>query len=58
MRYGAAYVKQSEQDYAEQVRERLEKQLARRAKEMGYELKKIEAASPEAGGEPAATGPG
>jgi hypothetical protein len=42
VRFGAAYVKQTEQEYAEQVRERLEKQLARRAKELGYELKKVE----------------
>jgi transposase len=45
MRYGEAYVKQTEEAYAEQVRQRLEKQLARRAKELGYELKKI---TPEA----------
>ena len=43
VRYGAAYVKKTEDDYAEQVRERLEKQLRRRAKELGYELKPIEA---------------
>jgi transposase len=43
MRFGHAYVKQTEEAYAEQVRERLEKQLQRRAKELGYELKKIEA---------------
>jgi hypothetical protein len=42
MRYGVAYVKQDEAAYAEQVRARLEKQLQRRAKELGYELKKIE----------------
>jgi transposase len=42
MRYGAAYVKQTEEAYAEQVRERLESQLRRRARELGYELKKIE----------------
>ena len=42
MRFGEAYVKQAEQEYAEQVRERLEKQLKRRAKELGYELKKVE----------------
>ena len=41
MRYGEAYVKQTEQAYAEQVRERLEKQLHRRARELGYELKKV-----------------
>ncbi len=42
MRYGLAYVKQEEAAYAEQVRERLEKQLRRRAKELGFELKKVE----------------
>src|SRR6059058_5725484 len=35
MRYGLAYVKQEEAAYAEQVRERLEKQLRRRARELG-----------------------
>jgi hypothetical protein len=52
MRFGEAYVKQTEEAYAEQVRERLEKQLARRAKELGYELKKIGGASAAAPGEP------
>ena len=42
VRYGAAYVKQTEQAYAEQVRGRLEKQLRRRAQELGFEVKKIE----------------
>ena len=42
MRYGSAYVKQTEQAYAEQVRGRLEKQLRRRAQELGFEVKKIE----------------
>jgi transposase len=42
MRYGLAYMKETEAVYAEQVRQRLEKQLHRRAKELGYELKKIE----------------
>jgi transposase len=42
MRYGAAYVKQTEEQYAEEVRQRQEKQLARRAAELGYELKKVE----------------
>src|SRR5262245_43965524 len=45
MRYGLAYMKQAEAAYAEQVRRRLEKQLARRAKELGYELRKIEGAA-------------
>ena len=44
MRHGMAYVKQTEEVYAEQVRQRLEKQLARRAKELGYELRKVEPA--------------
>jgi len=37
-------VKETEAAYAEQVRQRLEKQLRRRARELGDELKKIEAA--------------
>jgi transposase len=43
VRYGMAYVRQTEAAYAEQVRERLEKQLRRRARELGYELHKVEA---------------
>ena len=35
VRYGAAYVKQTEEAYAAQVRERQEKQLRRRARELG-----------------------
>ena len=42
MRYGVAYMQQTEAAYAEQVNARLEKQLRRRAKELGFELKKIE----------------
>jgi transposase len=49
MRYGLAYVKETEAAYAEQVRERLEKQLRRRAKELGFELTKIETAAVPAG---------
>src|SRR5262249_8049153 len=44
--YGLAYVQQTEAAYAEQVQERLEKQLRRRARELGYELHKIEPAAP------------
>ena len=36
MRYGVEYMKKSEADYAEQHRERQEKNLHRRAREMGY----------------------
>ena len=47
MRFGQAYVQQEEAAYAEQVRQRLEKQLHRRARELGYELKKVEPPSAE-----------
>jgi transposase len=53
VRHGMAYVKQTEAAYAEQVRDRLERQLHRRAKELGYEVKKIEA--PEVSSEPTVT---
>ena len=46
VRYGVAYVKRTEEAYAEQVRERLERQLRRRARELGYELKPVEAPAP------------
>jgi transposase len=42
MRHGIAYMRREESAYAEQVRERLEKQLRRRARELGYDLQKIE----------------
>ena len=42
MRYGEAYVQRTEEAYAQEVRERQERQLARRAKELGFEVKKIE----------------
>lgn len=45
MRHGLAYVKKTEEDHAEQMRARQEKQLHRRAQELGYELKKIEPAA-------------
>jgi hypothetical protein len=45
MRYGVAYRRQTEEAYAEQVRARLEKQLRRRAAELGYELRKVEPAA-------------
>jgi len=40
MRYGIEYVQKSECDYATQERDRVEKNLHRRAKELGYELVK------------------
>ena len=41
MRHGIASMRKEEAAYAEQVRERLEKQLRRRAGELGYELKRV-----------------
>jgi transposase len=49
VRFGEAYMKQTQEAYAAQVRERLEKQLHRRARELGYTLTKVEAAPPTAG---------
>src|SRR4029077_3744751 len=40
MRFGLPYVRQQEAAYAEEVRDRLEKQLRRRAKELGFEVVK------------------
>jgi hypothetical protein len=42
LRYGEEYVQETEALYAQQVRERLERQLHRRAAELGYEVKKVE----------------
>lgn len=39
---GAAYVRQTEEAYAEEVRQREKKRLQRQARSLGYELKKIE----------------
>ncbi|MBA3580727.1 MAG: IS110 family transposase [Gemmatimonadaceae bacterium] len=47
MRYGVEYQKRSEEEFVIDHRERMEKQLQRRAKELGYELKKIETPSAE-----------
>jgi len=42
MRYGVAYMKKEESAYAEEMRGRQEKSFHRRAKELGYEVKKID----------------
>ncbi|MEZ6139178.1 MAG: hypothetical protein R3B84_01285 [Zavarzinella sp.] len=42
MRYGGDYTKQQEEAYVAEVIARQERQLHRRAKELGYELKKVE----------------
>ena len=42
MRFGEAYVQRMEEAYAQEVRDRQERQLARRAKQLGFEVKKIE----------------
>jgi len=41
MRYGLAYMKKEEAMYAEEVRGRVEKSFHRRARELGYEVRKI-----------------
>jgi transposase len=46
VRYGVGYVKQTEEAYAEQVRGRVEKSFHRRAKELGYEVRKVEPPAP------------
>ena len=43
VRYGVAYAQREESQYADEVYHRVEKQFHRRAKELGYEVKKIEA---------------
>jgi transposase len=53
MRYGLAYSKQEEAAYAEQVRDRLERQLRRRARELGFAVVKVEP-GPPIGAEPPA----
>jgi transposase len=53
MRGGVAYLKQTEAAYAEQVHQRLEKQFLRRAKELGYEVKKIGPVDPTESADPA-----
>jgi hypothetical protein len=46
LRYGVAYMQKTEAEYAAQVRERLEKHLHRRARELGFELKKTAPPAP------------
>ena len=41
-RYGVAYQKRSEEEFANEHRKRQEQNLHRRAQELGYELVKIE----------------
>ena len=41
MRFGVAYAQREESQYADEVHHRVEKQFHRRAKELGYEVKKI-----------------
>lgn len=49
VRFGAAYVKKTEDEYAAQVRHRVERAFHRRAKELGYEVRKVD---PPVAGEP------
>jgi len=48
MRHGEAYVREQEEAYAAEVRERQEKQFRRRARELGYVVTKVEADAEEA----------
>jgi transposase len=48
LRYGMAYMKREEEAYAAEVRAKLEQSFHRRAKELGYEVKKIEPKAAEA----------
>ncbi len=45
MRYGVDYQKRSEEEFVIDHRQRMEKNLHRRARELGFELKKIEPAA-------------
>ena len=47
MRYGVAYQKRSEEEFVVDHHKRMEKNLQRRAKELGYELRKIGQPEPE-----------
>ncbi len=42
MRFGVAYARREESAYAQEVRGRLEKSFHRWAKELGYEVRKVE----------------
>jgi hypothetical protein len=42
LRHGVGYVKQTQEVYAVQARAKQEKQLHRRAKELGYEVRKVD----------------
>jgi transposase len=54
VRHGGEYVKASEAEYTERVRGRLERQLKRRAKELGFEVVKVP--EPPAGDSPVSAG--
>jgi transposase len=47
MRYGEGYAAQQEEQFSAEVRERQERQLARRARELGYRLEPIHPLKPE-----------
>ena len=47
MRYGVEYQKRSEEEFVIEHRKRMEKNLHRRAKELGYELRKVETPASE-----------
>jgi hypothetical protein len=53
MRFGLEYTRREEAAYAEQVRERLEKQLHRRARELGFAVVRIDPPAAEVEPSPA-----
>jgi hypothetical protein len=50
LRYGVEYQKRSEEEFVAGHRRRMEKNLHRRARELGYELRKIEVPEPATAG--------
>jgi transposase len=50
MRYGVDYLKKTEEEYAEQQRDRQERNLHRRARELGYKLEKVGPPEPKPDG--------
>ncbi len=48
VRYGGEYVKRSEEEFVDEHRRRQEANFRRRAKELGYEVRRIEGPSEEA----------
>lgn len=46
MRHGVGYARQTQEQYAEQARRKVERQFHQRAKELGYQVTKVEPVTP------------